>query len=197
MILMPLTPAVNYHHQVFYGEVVVWKRISHHNIVPFFGVSEAYAPLSMVSEWMPNGNVRDYVRNNPERSRLQLVCSLETASGFGLMRVQLLDISCGLSFLHSLEIVHGDLKGVCPSFFLRNASVDDNLTTSHHRTIFSLISRVVRDSMTSGSPALPASVVWRLPHLSSKDPNDGWLPSSLTSTMENLVPQRAGQTSLL
>ena len=197
MIMIPLAPAVNYHHQVFCGEVLVWKRISHHNIVPFFGVSEAHVPLSMVSEWMPNGNVRDYVRNNPERSRLQLVCWLEAASGFGLMRVQLLDISRGLSFLHSLEIVHGDLKGVCPGFFLRNALVDDNLTMSHHRTIFSLISQVVRDSMTSGSPALPASAVWRLPDLGSKDPNDGWLPNSLTSTMENFVPQRTSQTSLL
>ena len=31
---------------------------------------------------------------------------------FELTKVQLLDISRGLSFLHSLEIVHGDLKGV-------------------------------------------------------------------------------------
>ena len=49
------------------------KRISHPNIVPFLGVSDAPAPLSMVSEWMPNGNVRDYVRRNPDTSRLQLV----------------------------------------------------------------------------------------------------------------------------
>ncbi|KAF9647764.1 kinase-like protein [Thelephora ganbajun] len=81
--------------KVFYKEVVMWRRIAHPNIVPFLGVSEAHAPLSMVSEWMPNGNVRGYVRKNPETSRLQL----------------LLDISRGLSFLHSLEIVHGDLKG--------------------------------------------------------------------------------------
>ena len=51
----------------------MWKRISHPNIVPFLGVSKAPAPLSMVSEWMPNGNVRDYVRKNPDTSRLQLV----------------------------------------------------------------------------------------------------------------------------
>ena len=51
----------------------MWKRISHPNIVPFLGVSKAPAPLSMVSEWMPNGNVRDYVRRNPDTSRLQLV----------------------------------------------------------------------------------------------------------------------------
>ena len=37
--------------------------------------------------------------------------------GFELTQTQLLDISRGLSFLHSLEIVHGDLKGVCLGFF--------------------------------------------------------------------------------
>jgi len=51
----------------------MWRRISHPNIVPFLGVSESHAPLCMVSEWMPNGNVRDYVGKNPETSRLQLV----------------------------------------------------------------------------------------------------------------------------
>ena len=49
------------------------RQISHPNIVPFLGVSGAPAMFSMVSEWMPNGNARDYVVKNPEISRLQLV----------------------------------------------------------------------------------------------------------------------------
>jgi len=59
----------------------MWRRVSHPNIVPFLGVSEAPAPLSMVSEWMPNGNVRNYVSKNPKISRLQLVCWLEGTLG--------------------------------------------------------------------------------------------------------------------
>ena len=70
---IPLTPVANHRNQVFCKEVLMWRRVSHPNIVPFLGVSEAPAPLSMVSEWMPNGNVRDYVGKNPETSRLQLV----------------------------------------------------------------------------------------------------------------------------
>ena len=67
---------------------------------------------------MPNGNVRDYVKENPDASRLQLVRRPKDCVVFDLLtRVQLLDISRGLSFLHSLEIVHGDLKGVCLVFF--------------------------------------------------------------------------------
>ena len=65
-----LTTITNYRHQTFCEEVVVWGRISHPNIVPFLGVSKAYASLSMVSEWMPNRNVRDYVVTKPEASRL-------------------------------------------------------------------------------------------------------------------------------
>ena len=91
----------------------MWKRIPHPNIVPFLGISKAPAPLSMVSEWMPNGNVREYIAKNPEISRLQLVRELGIRTRLlELTKPQLLDISRGLTFLHSLEIVHGDLKGV-------------------------------------------------------------------------------------
>ena len=76
-----LITIANYRHQMFCKEVVIWKRISHPNIVPFLGVSEGPAPLCMVSEWMPNGSVRDYVGENPETSRLQLVRWLESVLG--------------------------------------------------------------------------------------------------------------------
>ena len=62
--------------QMFCKEVAMWKWISHPNVVPFLGFSEVPAPFSMVSEWMPNGNVRDYVKGHPEISRLQLVCEI-------------------------------------------------------------------------------------------------------------------------
>ena len=70
---VPLDTSVDSRNQRFCKEVLIWNQISHPSIVPFLGVSEVPAPLSMVSEWMPNGNVREYVRKNPETSRLQLV----------------------------------------------------------------------------------------------------------------------------
>ena len=71
--------------------------------------------------------------------------------GFGLTQVQLFDVSCGLSFLHSRKIVHGDLKGVRHSSFLRYASVGGNLVIFRYRIMFSLTSQVMRGSTTSGS----------------------------------------------
>jgi len=54
-------------------EVTMWKRLSHPNIVSFLGVTDTPAPLPMVSEWMPSGDIRHYVKNHPNVDRLQLV----------------------------------------------------------------------------------------------------------------------------
>jgi len=80
--------------RVFYKEVTIWKRLSHPNIVPFLGVTDDPAPLSIVLEWMPNGDVRQFVKDHPEADRLQL----------------LLDVCNGLQVLHDHGVVHGDLK---------------------------------------------------------------------------------------
>ena len=57
------------------------KRVTYPNVVPFLGIAEAPAPISIVSEWMPNGNVRAYVLNDPEASRVQLVRPPENGPG--------------------------------------------------------------------------------------------------------------------
>jgi len=81
--------------KIFCKEVVVWKRLSHPNILPLIGVSNTLFPFCMVSPWMENGNVMEYLRSNPGTDRVQL----------------LTDIGNGLKYLHSFAIVHGDLKG--------------------------------------------------------------------------------------
>ena len=70
---------------------------------------------------------------------------VELCIGLELTKLQLLDITRGLSFLHSLEIVHGDLKGVRTGFFSRFVSVRGDLTASRRRIMFSSTSRAVRD----------------------------------------------------
>lgn len=58
------------------------------------------------------------------------VVSARMCPVFELTELQLFDICSGLSFLHSLEIVHGDLKGVRIGFFHCCASVGSDLTRS-------------------------------------------------------------------
>jgi len=49
----------------------MWKRLTHPNIVPFKGVT--LDPLQIVSEWMPGGDLTDYISLNPQANRINLV----------------------------------------------------------------------------------------------------------------------------
>jgi len=56
-------------------EILVWKRLSHQNVLPLLGVSVSKNPqhFRIISEWMPNGSVTEYVGSNPEVNRMRLV----------------------------------------------------------------------------------------------------------------------------
>ena len=57
--------------QSFFKEAVMWKKLRHPNIVPFVGVTTD--PLQVVSEWMPNGSLIEFVEKNPDVKRIGLV----------------------------------------------------------------------------------------------------------------------------
>ncbi|PCH44580.1 kinase-like protein [Wolfiporia cocos MD-104 SS10] len=80
----------------FAKEVVIWKQLRHRSIVPLLGVivPRRPGPCFMVSPWMSRGNLTEYIRLNPKANKLRLI----------------LDIVSGLEFLHSHNVIHGDLK---------------------------------------------------------------------------------------
>ena len=99
-------------------EVLIWKRLSHPNVLPLLGVSVSKSPqyFRIISEWMPNGNVTEYTRSNPEANRLRLVSPPYTPCEVfaeALNNRQLSEVASGVTYLHELGIAHGDLKGVC------------------------------------------------------------------------------------
>ena len=49
----------------------MWKWLGHPNIVPFVGVTTD--PLQVVSEWMSNGTLTEFVNENPGADRVSLV----------------------------------------------------------------------------------------------------------------------------
>lgn len=49
----------------------MWNRRPHPNILPLLGVSAD--KFIMVSDWMENGNIRQYVSNHPDVNRPLLV----------------------------------------------------------------------------------------------------------------------------
>jgi len=53
--------------------IVGWKYVSHPNVLPFLGVSETLFSFSLISPWLQNGNIIEYIRKHREANRLQLV----------------------------------------------------------------------------------------------------------------------------
>ena len=52
---------------------MTWKALRHPNISPLLGVTMTESQLAVVSEWMDNGNVNEFVKARPDANRLVLV----------------------------------------------------------------------------------------------------------------------------
>ncbi|KAJ7607393.1 kinase-like domain-containing protein [Roridomyces roridus] len=78
-------------------EALVWKDLDHPNILPFIGIDRETFPnsLCMVSPWMENGTILKYL----------------DVHGRGNVNKLLFEIAQGVQYLHSRNIVHGDLRG--------------------------------------------------------------------------------------
>ena len=95
----------------------MYKRLAHPNIVPLLGITPS--PLQLISEWMPGGDLTDYIKKSPDVNRVGLVSIPPVLFDPTTYRWhQLSGVAEGLLFLHSRNIVHGDLKGVrdCSGF---------------------------------------------------------------------------------
>ncbi|CAE6391459.1 unnamed protein product [Rhizoctonia solani] len=78
-------------------EIYYWSRMKHENIHELMGVIMFKGRyLGMVSQWMRNGNLHEYIRKNPRVDRYQM--SIQVASG--------------LAYMHQGKTVHGDLKAI-------------------------------------------------------------------------------------
>lgn len=64
--------------QRYCKEVIVWKRAIHVNILAIEGVAENIE-FSMVSPWMNDGDLLEYVKNNPRTNRLDLVRPIDVS----------------------------------------------------------------------------------------------------------------------
>ncbi|KAK2462742.1 hypothetical protein APHAL10511_005260 [Amanita phalloides] len=76
-------------------EVTIWLKLSHPNVLQFLGANVLDGRPFIVMPYHRHGNARDFISGNPECDRLQI----------------LYDMSLGLLYLHSRNVIHGDLKG--------------------------------------------------------------------------------------
>ncbi|KAF8999166.1 kinase-like domain-containing protein, partial [Cyathus striatus] len=88
--------------KAFFTEAILWRHLEHRNLLPFYGVyqlGDSGGRMCLVSPWMDNGNLTEYLQRNHIVNRKHLVLTFYQHCR-------------GLSYLHKKSIVHGDLKGV-------------------------------------------------------------------------------------
>jgi len=51
----------------------MWKFLRHPNVLPLIGVTMSENRFAMASDWMVNGNIREFVKAHPDVDRLGLV----------------------------------------------------------------------------------------------------------------------------
>nr|GAT45690.1 predicted protein [Mycena chlorophos] len=86
-------------------EALLWQRLQNPFVLPFTGIDTESFPsfLCLVSPWMKHGTILKHLAEN----------------GNANVEQKLLEIAKGLLYLHSQDVVHGDLRG-------SNILVDDN-----------------------------------------------------------------------
>lgn len=68
----------------------------HENVIPLLGVARLRNTVALISPWMQEGDLKNYLRTHADASVIQLMA----------------DIACGLAYLHSQGIVYGNLRSV-------------------------------------------------------------------------------------
>ena len=59
--------------QRFCREGVAWRHLRHPNILPLLGVTVTEHQFALVSEWMENGNINDFIEKDRHVNRVELV----------------------------------------------------------------------------------------------------------------------------
>ena len=57
--------------QTFFREAVIWRRLVHPNVLLPLGIT--VTPVQLISNWMPGGDLPEYINKNSDADRLGLV----------------------------------------------------------------------------------------------------------------------------
>ncbi|KAK7029779.1 kinase-like domain-containing protein, partial [Favolaschia claudopus] len=127
-------------HLKFCREALIWKDLNHPYILPLIGIDRDSFPdfLCMVSPWMEHGTVIDFLKKH----------------GHDMVEKLLYETAQGLEYLHSRNVIHGDLKGA-------NILIQDDWTACLADFGLSKFS----DASTSMSSNRGGSVYWMAPEL--------------------------------
>ncbi|KAF8606263.1 kinase-like protein [Ceratobasidium sp. AG-I] len=75
-------------------ELYVWSKCKHANVAELLGLAQFRDQIAMVSPWMENGSLPDYLARNRSVDRCRLC----------------VQVAEGLNYLHAMGMIHGDVK---------------------------------------------------------------------------------------
>lgn len=136
----------------FCREALIWRQLRHKHVLPFLGVDRdnfaVTKHLCMVALWMNNGTVRDFVRTKSYVPKLH--CNR-----------LLLESASGLFYLHSQNVIHGDVNDV-------NILVD----ADYHAQLADFGLTLVGESSVAGmtsSESGAGTLRWKAPEFHNED----------------------------
>ncbi|KAG8784904.1 hypothetical protein FRC12_018163 [Ceratobasidium sp. 428] len=75
-------------------ELDIWSHFEHENVLKLLGLALFRDKMAMISPWMDQGTLLQYLKRKPAVDRCQLC----------------IDISEGVAYLHQNDTIHGDIK---------------------------------------------------------------------------------------
>lgn len=122
-------------------EVLVWNRVSHPLVARFHGVAflTPHARPALVFDWYDKGQAKQYLQDKTLPQKLDVIR----------------DVACAIVYLHSLNIVHGDIKG-------SNVLISDD---GHPVVIDFGLSRIIGYTTGYTTSSMPGSIRWQAPEL--------------------------------
>ncbi|KAG8725324.1 hypothetical protein FRC09_002206 [Ceratobasidium sp. 395] len=122
-------------------EIYTWSKLKHPNVLELSGLAIFRDQISIVSPWMENGTLPEYITKNPTIDRPKLCAQIST----------------GLAYLHTSGVVHGDIKG---ANILISACGVPKLSDSGNAVL-----KKYTLQFTGGTSSLNVSMRWTAPEL--------------------------------
>lgn len=98
-----------------FREACIWSPLDHRHILPFLGIFAKESRLALVSQHQKNGSLYEFLLNNPDADRIQLVSNpYHFSLPISYRYMKLRSVASGLKYLHSLPVpvMHGDIRAV-------------------------------------------------------------------------------------
>lgn len=133
--------------QAFLEEAVIMRKCRHPNLVSLYGFCSQGEPLLIVTEYMLNGSLLEYLRNNPEGKGLKLPDLMDMAS----------QIAAGMACLEEMKLIHRDLAA-------RNILVGANRRV---KVADFGLARVIEDSEYTARQGAKFPIKWTAPEAAS------------------------------